>query len=442
MFAGSDLAFSDTTTVHPIGLAVLILCLVYLLFTSKAKVILPILFMVAFIPSAQRVVVFTVDFTFVRILILFALMRIFMRGEQKGFKLNNVDIAIIFWMIWSILAYGILTSSFSGMVSRIGYMNEAFGGYLVGRMLVRDTDDIKRIVNFLGMASIPVAIFFLIERSTGTNMFSVFGGVPEETVIRGGRLRCQGPFLHPIMAGIFWASFLPWLGVMWLTKKLSTTKLIVFSFTTLFIIVNTASSTPVLSVAFVGFGFFLFYFRQLMPLIRVGTAIGLVFLHLLMERGVFHLISRIDIAGGSTGYHRYILIDEALSRVDEWWLFGTLSVSHWDEGLEDITNQYILEGVRGGLLEMLSFILVIVLLYKGISRSMRLTDNKNDAWLLWAIGTLMFMHVMNFLAASYFGSLVTTFYLFLGASVTLIHNRDRYPVKTVTGNKQEALQTE
>ena len=41
----------------------------------------------------------------------------------------------------------------------------------------------------------------ILEHLTGRNVFSVFGGVPEFTVIREGKLRAQAAFAHAIVAG-------------------------------------------------------------------------------------------------------------------------------------------------------------------------------------------------------------------------------------------------
>jgi len=429
MITGDFLLYSNATTVHPIGLVVLVACVIYLLFTDKNKVILPILFMLVFIPSAQRVVIFSIDFSFIRILILVALFRIFLKGESSKFKSVDVDMVLFFWAIWSILAYGILTSQFSGLLTRTGYMVDAVGGYLVGRAYIYNIGHLKKVINFLGIIAIPVAVLFLVERASGNNLFAVFGGVPFETLIRAGRLRCQGPFSHPIMAGIFWASVLPWLGALWFTKSLPTKRFILYSFFILIIIINTASSTPVMSVIFVALGFALFRVKNLMPLIRVMGFCLLIALQIVMKNGVFHLIARIDIAGGSTGYHRYNLINKAFEHFDEWWMVGTLSTSHWGWGLTDITNQYILEGIRGGILAMILFVLIIVLVFRNISRKMREAETINDQWLLWSVGTLIFMHTMNYLAVSYFGQLTSATYLFLGASVSLIMNDERFSKK-------------
>ena len=70
---------------------------------------------------------------------------------------------------------------------------------------------------------------------------------------------------------------------------------------------------------------------------------------------------------GGTGWHRSFIIDAALKHIDEWWLVGTYRTVHWggyppppaDPENIDITNQYIVEGVKGGLVRLGLFILVI-----------------------------------------------------------------------------------
>ena len=108
-------------------------------------------------------------------------------------------------------------------------MIEAVGAYYIGRTYIKNRYDFQRMVIVLGWISIIVAFLFLIERASGRNMFSIFGGVPEITLIRDGRLRCQGPFSHPIMAGVFWASILPWYVAFWFNKTIPRWKIMVFS---------------------------------------------------------------------------------------------------------------------------------------------------------------------------------------------------------------------
>jgi hypothetical protein len=279
--------------------------------------------------------------------------------------------------------------------------------------------DLKRVMVFLGIASIPMFMFFSIERATGQNLFSIFGGVPKYTLIRDGRLRCQGPFSHPIMAGVFWAVLLPWLGSFWITKQIPKILLITFAVCFLGIVLNSASSTPVMSVVFVVIGMGFYLFRGYLTQIRWLAFFTLIALHMVMQKPVWHLISRIDITGGSTGWHRYYLIDRSIAHFHEWWLFGVQSTAHWGRGLQDVTNQFILEGVRSGAFGLILFCLFIYTLFKLYGRSIKAARQKSDRWIMWGAGVILLVHCMNFLAVSYFGQMQNAFYLLLGASVSI-----------------------
>jgi hypothetical protein len=85
-----------------------------------------------------------------------------------------------------------------------------------------------------------------------------------------------------------------------------------------------------------------------------------------MKAPVWFLLARLTVVGGSTGYHRAYLIDRAIANFGEWFLVGVPSTSHWGWGLQDVTNQFIVEGTRGGLLTLVLFVAVIVYCFKGL----------------------------------------------------------------------------
>ena len=418
-------SWAGTTTVHPIGLAALATGVIAVFLLKKYRTILPLLALIIVIPSAQRVVVASIDFSFIRILVLFILAKIYLKKDNRGLIFTRADTYIVLWMIWGIFAYGALQNSFSGIVTRAGYMVEAVGAYYIGRVYVRTPEELKNIVIFVAKLSIPIAIFFLIERTTGRNMFSVFGGVHEYTLVREGRLRCQGPFSHPIMAGVFWASMLPWLVPLWYEKVISRWKILLFASSITLIVLNTASSTPVMAIIFGVIGVYLFKKRNFMPAIRWGILISLPILHLIMDKPVWHLLARVNVIGGSTGWHRYHLIDKFIENAGEWWLFGTTSTAHWGMGLGDVTNQYVLEGVRGGLLGIIFFSMMLISIFSMIGKRIKIEKNNGLVYFYWIAGVVLFMHSMNFLAASYFGQVVSALFLFIGITVSLVSNRKR-----------------
>ena len=91
---------------------------------------------------------------------------------------------------------------------------------------------------------------------------------------------------------------------------------------------------------------------------------------LLMKQPVWHLLARIDLVGGSTGWHRYHLVDKFFDYFHEWWLLGTPNTGHWGPGLHDVTNQFVAEGVSGGILQLAGFCASIWFAFTGVSRSL------------------------------------------------------------------------
>jgi len=133
-----------------------------------------------------------------------------------------------------------------------------------------------------------------------------------------------------------------------------------------------------------------------------------------MNKPVWYLFGRFDIVSGSTGYYRYQLLDAAISRFGEWWLIGTKSTEEWGPGLSDITNQFLLEGVRGGIWALILYVVIIGYAFAGVGKLLR--KHRNDRLRLmmsWALGVTLVTHCANFMAISYFGQIVMIWYLLL-----------------------------
>lgn len=416
---GDNLHVANQTTLHPVGVSVLVVALIAAFLLPRRYAMLPLMALIAIIPSAQRVVMLTLDFTLVRVLVLGMLLRITARNEWMGFRPRAADYLLLAWAAWAILAYGILWGDPAAVMSRTGYMIDAVGAWLVARVLLRDFADLERLTRFCALMAIVSVSFFIMEWMTGRNIFSVFGGVPSVTMIRDGRLRCQGPFSHPIMAGIFWASLLPIFWAVLVSDAKSRVLMTLGIGAALVIVVTTASSTPVMAVLLSGLAMALYPARPLMPAIRWGTLGVLIFLNFVMEKGVHHLLARINVVGGSTGWHRYHLMDEAIRHLAEWAAIGTRSTRHWGWGLEDVTNQYVLEGVRGGLVSLVFFVTWLIVMFTVLSRAIRRESSPSHRLILWSCGSILFAHCLNFIAVSFFGQMVTAFYILSAVSTSL-----------------------
>jgi hypothetical protein len=142
-------------------------------------------------------------------------------------------------------------------------------------------------------------------------------------------------------------------------------------------------------------------------------------LQLVMKGPVWGLIARVDIVGGSTSWHRFLLIDGAINHFNEWWLLGTQDTAHWAPtfdsiGLGDVTNQFVLEGVRGGFATFVLFVWLIVLAFSGVGALRRVqVRNRANVCMAWALGISILAHCVNFIGVSYYGQIDMVWYLAL-----------------------------
>ena len=125
-----------------------------------------------------------------------------------------MDTLFLTWAISSTVIFG-MQWGVAGIIARTGsHIYEQFGAYLLIRNLVRDWDDVVALVQTVCILAFPCVVFFMLEWSSGRNVFAVFGGVPSVTIVRDGRLRCQGAFTHAIIAGCAWA-WMPMIASLW-----------------------------------------------------------------------------------------------------------------------------------------------------------------------------------------------------------------------------------
>ncbi|MCZ7619762.1 MAG: hypothetical protein M5U32_16225 [Myxococcota bacterium] len=406
------------TVIHPVAVTFTLIMGVWLLWARRDHAVLPIMLVACLIPVAQRIVVASLDFNMSRILILFGWARILYRGEVREIRWCRLDTVFVAYLTVGSLAYTVREHSFGALIYRLGVMFEAFGIYFMLRALLRNSTDVLRSAVHVAVIACLVGASMLAENLTGRNAFSVFGGVHEYTVIRDGRLRCQGAFSHPIMAGSFGASMAPILAAVAIgwqrVRSIAGAGLL----GAILITVTSASSGPALALLAAMVGGALFVVRNQMRLVRYGVVTVLVILHFAREKPVWHLIGRASDLIGGTGYHRVRLIDAFLDHWRDWFLVGSSSVAHWGWGLQDLTNQFVFDGVQGGILNLVSLIAVLGVSfgYVGwtVQRAQRATHLSAGRRLglqvlAWGLGVSLATHCVSWISVSYFGQMTLIF---------------------------------
>jgi hypothetical protein len=414
-------ALQYNTNINP--LIVFVVIILSILILSLKPRFVPILFLIGafYVTGGQYIYIGNVFLYILRILVFVVIIRLFFRNEWHLMgKLNTIDKLIILWSLLLILQGFFQEKNFDVIISRIGVVVDTLGIYYVVRIYLRTVDDLAYFTRVLILLMIPVAVLMLFEKITTINLFSVLGGVPAFSVIREGTVRAQGPFDHPIMAGTLAASQIP---LFFGLSKYSKKKVICYSgiAAAIIIIISCGSSGPIMSFAFSLIGVMSWKLRNKMSSVKIAIIFSIIMMEIFMKSHFWYIISKIDIVGGSTGWHRSELITSALTYLNEWWLFGTNFTRHWmpsgvpwNPNHTDLTNTFITMGVKGGLPLLITFVLLFVLSFRAVGKfyHMNAEDdvNQDRLFFVWTIGAVFFCHVLTFFTINYFGQILAILY--------------------------------
>ncbi len=385
-----------------------------ILLIPRRYLLLPFAVAACWAPADQRIVIQTLDFHVLQILVLIGAARLWLYGEVVPIRWNRFDRLILVWAAVGTIVYVMQWMNVTALIYKSGRLLEWLGLYWLFRQTVRSWEDLRFAYLALAVCALAMMPFVALEWATGTNPFIVLGRVG--TAWREGSYRCQATFPHAIIMGLFWATLVPlfvafarsrarYRSVFWAAAAAST-----------FMIMATASSTPVLTLMAVAGLLLLYPLRRYTSTGAWGAVALLVALQIVMKAPVWHLLSRVGVVSGSTGWHRYYLVNQAIQYFWEWMLLGTRDTAHWGTGLEDVTNELILVAVQGGLVTLILCCVVLFVTGRAFARlSIRSTD-KAESYLAWGAFVTVLGHFISFFGVSYFGQIAMPWYLLLASA--------------------------
>jgi len=405
------------TVLHPFAILLLLISVGMAAFGNRRQVVFAFLAVACLFPTAQRLVIATVDLPLIRLLLLAVWLRPSVRSAFKSIEFNSMDRAFLVWLFFRTLIHPIREGTLDALIFRLGGDFDALGSYFLMRSILRDLPSVLSALRCSIWIMFAVSICAGIEWFSGRNFFSVFGGVPEITKIREGRLRCQGAFPHPIIMGSFGASFLPIYIGMALSFRSGRSLSCMGAFAATLVGILSASSGPAIAILSAVLGWVLWFARHELAFVRLGVVALLVLLHFIREAPVWHLILRLGQIIGGTGYHRYRLIDAFIANFREWAFMGVSNTAHWGWGLQDTTNHFILEALRGGLVTLAAFVYFLVCAFRECGRtlwSLRAAGPSSDLfsieYFVWGLGVAVAVNSVSFLSVAYVGQIEHVFY--------------------------------
>jgi hypothetical protein len=409
------------TIINPAVAVVLVLAGVLIWILPQRKIIIPFVLTAILIPYDQILVVVGLHFPVLRILLVFGLVRIFfIRGSGDwsifGGGLNYIDKAVISFYLTCAIAGVLLFSNVDALVYQFGVLFTAFGSYFFLRCLIRDREDVVRVIRTFALVVLVLGGVMVFEHfSNGWNPYALLGGARARyfasDLSRDGHVRATASFGTPILAGTFGAISLPLFIGLWLSDKKQRGVALLGAAGATTMAVASHSSTPAIGFAAGIAALCLWPLRGMMRLFRWGIVIGLVSLQMVMQSPVYHLITRVSFSGDA--YHRYGLINESVRHFWQWWLIGTAANRSWGWDMWDTADQYVSNAITGGLLGLILFVAIIVLGFKYLGKARRAANDKDQELFLWALGSALFAYTISFFGISLWDQSVIEWYALL-----------------------------
>ena len=399
---------ASETVLHPIVLVAMLIAMALILLLPRKYIIWPVISAAFLIPLGQEILVSGLHFSVFRIIILPVAARMVFSAFASaegilGDGLGALDVVFLLWALLRAFA-GVLVFSFhsGALVYQAGFLLDALGGYFVLRYLIRDEEDIYRTLRAFAAVSCVIAVCMVFERFSQVNVFGFLGGVRLIPEIRSGAVRSQGPFQHELLAGAFGATLVPLFFLLWKSGK-SRVLAALGALSATAMVLTSQSSTPVLAYGAGVAAICAWPLRRHMRLLRWGTVLALISLHMVMKAPVWYLIQRVDVIGGSSGYHRATLVNDFITHFSDWWLVGTTENARWGFNMWDLCNQFVAEGEVGGLATFICFVALICIGFSRIGTARKaVVGDPGKEWVFWIFGAALFSHVVGFFGISYF----------------------------------------
>lgn len=429
------------TMMHPLVAVWMLIAIVLILTLPRHKAITPFLLAFFTIPVGQVIVLGGVHLTVLRILILTVLARMAaFRGSSSEGKFaggfNALDRVVVLWSLSAAITFSVQWMEMQALIKGLGDLVESLGGYLAARFLIPDRVAVRRTVKVMAAICVIQGACMVSEQFTRQNVFGFLGAFSPE--IREGHIRSQG-VMGSLYGGVFAGVLIPLFLWLWTEGKSRMAAYAGLAGATAMVFASHASTSLLAYGASLGALAF-WPLRKQMRLVRWGIVAILVGLHLVMHGPVWSLIEHIDLAGGSSSYHRYMLVDNCLRHFGEWWLIGYKYYNEWGWCMFDLCNQFVAVAVTGGLVTLVVYIMIFTRSFGAIGTARKhVNGERGQEWLFWCLGSTLFAHVVASFGIGYMVHLLMALFPLLACISVATFEAQQATVRSVEAPGQEEL---
>ena len=150
-----------------------------------------------------------------------------------------------------------------------------------------------------------------------------------------------------------------------------------------------------------------------------------------MKAPVWALIARVDLTGSSSSFHRYALVDNCIRHFSDWWFLGYKYFNLWGWDMWDLSNQFVAIALTGGLLTLVFYVAIFSRSFGMIGTARKeVTWDREQEWLLWCIGSVLFAHVVAHFGINYGAPMLVGLFSILACASTAASRRKRQQSET------------
>jgi len=378
-------------------------------------------------PDYLRVSIGTIDISAGRIVVAVLLLRcLFDDRLWRSFLWSRLDT----WVALAMTVFAgmyILTHPFSAALeNRGGFLMDTFLTYLATRLCISDRRDLATFAKGIAVVLVPMAVLGVVEATTSSyvyrNLHQYCPWRPDVPLVRPrfGLARAHGSFSHSIMFGASFVMFLPMVWALrhhkgfWSKLAYPVTAVLVLG------ALSSMSSAPwgMLLVVLLALG--LQKYAHWLKAVLVGLVICCLLVEVASNRPFYHVILQYGNFGRGDWWQRAKLIDSAIEDIGQWWLAGYGGKDPgWGAAsgmaFTDCNNEFLLKGVRCGLLGVIALVAILVVAFRSLIRSYSRTTDRELRSFYWAMGSALVGIIVIWQGVSFFGQMPALFYLLLGA---------------------------
>ena len=346
-------------------------------------------------------------------------------------KLMTIDYLVFFIALWSVLSIMVNHGFAFGLESGGIFAAELLGGYLIGRVCIRDAASFQKMVKALFAVILCLMPFAAIEAFTDrTPLLQLFNAIgrsfPNYDVgVRLGLHRSQVVFEHPILYGSFCMSCIGLIYYVWhhsFVRRMFGYGAVALA--TLFSVSTGALAGLLMQTFFIGWEMVLKSIEQRWRFLTILAVLAYVGVDILSNRSPFHVfVDYLTFSSGS-GFNRIRIFEFGSAEVARHPFFG-IGYHDWERPRwmnPSVDNFWLLHCMRYGLPMGGTMMVVVFMIVRGVSKR---SFTSREIWVCQA-GFLTAQGGLIFAGATvhFWNALLVWYMCLLGAGMWMITHQE------------------